>query len=252
MFGENKKKLEMQEAKIAKLNQKIQEIQASYDEQIKVLKNQLSALALGLPLSAQAIFSGIAYSEIPKEEVPAFIQNIPHLLILDVRGDEGWMNGHIPHAKHIPAQQVFSRLVELADKNRPILTICANGNTALTVAQTLAREGYRYIFNALGGMAGYQGPLELPTLDATDESFIKGEDRALIKKVIEIIDRDVRPGLKRDGGDLKILAVEAGIIKVKMLGACVGCGSQKRTVEDGIKTHLMKQIPEIKGIEDYS
>ena len=31
-----------------------------------------------------------------------------------------------------------------------------------------------------------------------------------------------------------------------------GCGSQKRTVEDGIINHLKKLLPEIRGIEDHS
>ncbi len=252
MFGGNKKEVEALEVVIEKLQKKIETLEKNHEEEIKVLKNQLAMLVRGLPLNTNSIFSGLAYSEVPKEKVPSLIQETPHLLILDVRSDEGWLNGHIPQAKHIPAQQVFSRLVELSDKNRPILTICANGNTALTVAQMLAKEGYRYVFNALGGMAGYEGPIELPSLEKTDEAIIEGEDRILIQKVIEIMDRDVRPGLKRDGGDLKLLSVENGIVKVKMTGACLGCGSQKRTVEDGIKNHLMKLIPEIKGIEDHS
>ncbi len=251
MFG-NKKDVENLEVEIQKLHKKIENLEKTHEEELKVLKNQIAFLVKGLPLNTQSVFSGLAYSEVPKEKVPSFIQETPNLLVLDVRSDEGWMNGHIPNAKHIPAQQVFSRLVELSDKNRPLLTICANGNTALTVAQLLVKEGYRYVFNALGGMAGYNGPLELPSIEKTDEAFIKGDNRDLIQKVIEILDRDVRPGLKRDGGDLKLLAVEQGIVKVKMTGACLGCGSQKRTVEDGIKTHLMKLIPEIKGIEDHS
>lgn len=252
MFSKSKKEVENLETEIQKLQKKLESLEESHKEDIKILKNHLATLAQGLPLSSHSIYSGLAYHEIPKEMVSHFIQNTQNLLILDVRSDEGWMNGHIPQAKHIPAQQVFSRLVELADKNRPILTICANGNTALTIAQMLSKEGYRHVFNALGGMAGYEGPLELPSIEKTDEAFIQGDDRGLIQKVIEILDRDVRPGLKRDGGDLKLLAVEKGIVKVKMTGACLGCGSQKRTVEDGIKTHLMKLLPEITGIEDHS
>lgn len=252
MFGGGKKDIEVLEEKIDKLQKKISELVEHQDEQLKVLRNQLAAVARGLPVHPNAIFSGLGYYEVPKEQVIDLIQNTPNLLVLDVRSDEGWSHGHIPQAKHIPAQQVFTRMVEMSDKNRPILTICANGNTALTVAQTLSKEGYRYVFNALGGMAGYQGPLELPTVDVIDESTIQGSDRGLIQKIVEILDRDVRPGLKRDGGDLRLLAVEEGIVKVKMVGACLGCGSQKRTVEDGIKNHLMKLIPEIKGLEDHS
>jgi Fe-S cluster biogenesis protein NfuA len=94
--------------------------------------------------------------------------------------------------------------------------------------------------------------LERPVITSSSPEEVQGTDRALIARVLEIMDRDVRPGLKRDGGDLKVIAVEDGIVKVKMVGACVGCGAQKRTVEDGIKNHLMKMIPEIRGIADLS
>lgn len=251
MFG-NKKEIESLENKLADLTKKLDEQKNTYESQIKILRQQLAAVTQGLAPTPAAIYSGLAYSEISKDQVLDFIQQTPHLLILDVRSDEGWSHGHIPNAKHIPAKQVFGRLVELADKSRPILTFCANGNTALTIAQMLSTEGYRHVFNALGGMAGYTGPLEMPTVEASEPDEIQGVDRELIRKVVEVLDRDVRPGLKRDGGDLKVLAIQEGIVKVKMVGACLGCGSQKRTVEDGIKSHLMKLIPEIQGIEDLS
>jgi Fe-S cluster biogenesis protein NfuA/rhodanese-related sulfurtransferase len=252
MFGNSKNQIQSLESKIENLNKKIAELKEGYEEQVKVLRQQLAGVIVGLPPTPTAIFSGLGYSEIPKEIVPHFIQNTPHLLVLDIRSDEGWNNGHIPGAKHIPHDQVYMRLMELSDKNRPILTVCPNGNTSVTIAQMLAKEGYKYVFNALGGMAGYQGELVKPKIEASDEKSIGGEDRELIRRVIEVLDRDVRPGLKRDGGDLKILAVEGGVVKIKMVGACLGCGAQKRTVEDGIITHLKKLIPEITGIEDHS
>lgn len=252
MFGNSKQEIEKLNQKIDKLEKNIGEIKERYDFQIETLKKQLAAVVSGLPVNPASIFSSLPYLEIPKEEVPSFIHHTPHLLILDVRGDEGWSQGHIPNAKHIPAQQVYQRLMELSDKSRPILTVCANGNTGVSIAQMLAKEGFRYVFNALGGMAGYNGELVKPQIQATVEAMIQGDNRELIRKVVEVIDRDVRPGLKRDGGDLKILAVENGVVKVKMIGACLGCGAQKRTVEEGIKTHLTRLIPEIQEVEDHS
>ncbi|MFO1463817.1 MAG: NifU family protein [bacterium] len=251
MFG-NKEKLEALEQNLAALQKQLEEQQRRQEHQWKVLRQQLAGLLSGLPPTVESVLNGLPYSEIAKEQVPDFIKTVPNLLILDVRGDEGWSHGHIPEAKHIPANQVLMRLGELADKTRPILTVCANGNTGVSVAQLLAKEGYRNVFNALGGMAGYQGPLVKPELKALDIHEVKGVDRELISKVLEVLDRDVRPGLKRDGGDIQVLAVEEGIVKVKMAGACFGCGAQKRTVEDGIKNHLMRLIPEIKGVEDLT
>lgn len=251
MFG-SKDKIEDLTQKVEQLTRQLEEQQRKHEYQLKVLRQQVSAMLVGLPPTSQAVLGGLPYCEIPKEQVPEFIKEVPNLLILDVRGDEGWSNGHIPEAKHIPANQLLMRVGELSDKSRPVLTVCANGNNGVTAAQLLAKEGFLHVFNALGGMAGYKGPLVKPELKALDAGDVEGVDRDLIARVLEVLDRDVRPGLKRDGGDIQVLAVDEGVVKVKMAGACFGCGAQKRTVEDGIKNHLMRLIPEIKGVEDHT
>ncbi len=251
MFG-NKKVLKALTQKVEALSRQIEELQKKQEQPIKVLRQQLASAVMGLPPAPASILNGLSYSEIPKEQVVDFIRAIPNLLILDVRSDEGWNNGYIPNAKHVPAPQVLARLDEIPNKSQPILTVCANGNTALGIAQLLVREGYTNVFNALGGMAGYAGELVRPELKPSDVTEVQGTDRALIAKVLEVLDRDVRPGLKRDGGDLVVIAVEEGIVKLKMVGACVGCGAQRRTVEDGIRNHLMKAIPAIRGVADLS
>ncbi|MCB1215376.1 MAG: NifU family protein, partial [Deltaproteobacteria bacterium] len=202
--------------------------------------------------SVRSILQALPYSELAKEEVLDFIQETPGLLILDVRGDGGWNQGHLPQAKHVPASELFGRLNELPDKTRPILVFSANGNTSVSVCQLLAKEGYLYIFNALGGMAAYSGDLIRPKIELSDPKEVLGSNPKLIAKVLEVLDRDVRPGLKRDGGDIKVLEVEEGLVKIKMVGACVGCGAQQRTVDFGIAEHLKKLIPEIKSVEDVS
>jgi Fe-S cluster biogenesis protein NfuA/rhodanese-related sulfurtransferase len=251
MFGKDGKTQKL-EQKVQLLTQQIEKLQRRQEHYLKILRQQMISFLSGLPISPASILQGLPYSEISKEEVPAFIQKTPNLLILDVRTDEGWSQGHIQGAKHVPASQILMRLDELSDKNRPILTICANGNTAVSVAQLLAKEGYLHVYNALGGMAGYPGKLVRPEAKPLNIHEVKGVDRELVSKVMEVLERDVRPGLKRDGGDIQVLSVEDGIVKLKMAGACFGCGAQKRTVEDGIKNHLMRIIPEVKGVEDQT
>lgn len=252
MFKNYHRKVEELQLRVSELEKKLLDQREDFSHQIKILKQQLASLVSGVAPSPKSILSSLPYSEIPKEQVVGFIKSIPNLLILDVRTDEGWSMGYIEGAKHIPAAQLFQRLNELADKSRPILTICANGNTAVGACQMLAREGYTQVFNALGGMAGYQGPLVKPEIQVTNVDEVKGSNRELIAKILYVIDSEIRPGLKRDGGDLKILEVENGTVKLKMVGACVGCGAQKLTVETGIKNHLIKYFPEIHSIENVS
>ncbi len=252
MFGKNREEVQVLQSQMEALRRENETLKKNFEQQLELLRRQTAALASGLPLSPESIRSGLPYSEVPKEGVIGFIRSIPNLLILDLRSDAGWENGYIPGAKHIPATQILGRLEELHDRTRPILTVCANGNTGVQVCQTLAREGFLHLFNALGGMAGYTGDLVRPDAKTLDPSEVKGSDRSLVLRVIQVIEQDVRPGLKRDGGDIQVLEVEAGVVKVKMVGACVGCGSQKRTVEEGIKSHLKKLVPQIESVEDLS
>lgn len=71
----------------------------------------------------------------------------------------------------------------------------------------------------------------------------------MIKEVQEVIENKVRPALQSDGGDIELIDVEDGIVKVKLVGACAHCPSSAMTLYDGVEKMLMELIPEVKGIE---
>lgn len=58
----------------------------------------------------------------------------------------------------------------------------------------------------------------------------------------------LRPLLIRDGGDYQLIAVEDGIVKLKLLGACDGCPSAPLTLKAGIEHVLTRKIPGIKSV----
>ena len=68
-------------------------------------------------------------------------------------------------------------------------------------------------------------------------------------QILEILQK-VRPYLQRDGGDVKYLKFEDGIVYVQMLGACVGCGALDSTLKDGIEAILIEEVPGIIGVEN--
>lgn len=75
-------------------------------------------------------------------------------------------------------------------------------------------------------------------------------DSALIEKqVIEVLNR-IRPYLQRDGGDVKYMKYEDGIVYVEMMGACVGCSALDSTLKDGIEAILLEEVPGIIGVEN--
>ena len=59
----------------------------------------------------------------------------------------------------------------------------------------------------------------------------------------------IRPILKRDGGDVKLVSVsDDGVVKVRMLGACSHCPGAAMTVKSVIERRLKKAIPEVKKV----
>ena len=72
----------------------------------------------------------------------------------------------------------------------------------------------------------------------------------LIEKQVKEILHKVRPYLQRDGGDVKYIRYEDGIVYVEMMGACVGCSALDTTLKDGIEAILLEEVPGIIGVEN--
>ena len=62
----------------------------------------------------------------------------------------------------------------------------------------------------------------------------------------------IRPFLMKDGGDVQFVRFENGIVYVKMIGACAGCDLIDSTLQDGIATLLMEEVPGVVGVKNVS
>ncbi|MFO7727405.1 MAG: NifU family protein [Desulfonatronovibrio sp.] len=72
------------------------------------------------------------------------------------------------------------------------------------------------------------------------------------EKVQAVLDK-IRPSLQADGGDVELVEVtDQGIVKVRLTGACKGCPMSQMTLKNGIERMLLKEIPELKGVEPAS
>ena len=69
--------------------------------------------------------------------------------------------------------------------------------------------------------------------------------REKVEKALE----KIRPSLQADGGDVELVEVEDGVVKVRLKGACAGCPMSQMTLKNGIEAILKKEIPEIKSVE---
>ncbi|ADU31653.1 NifU family protein [Evansella cellulosilytica] len=67
-------------------------------------------------------------------------------------------------------------------------------------------------------------------------------------QVQEVLDK-LRPFLLRDGGDVELVDVEDGIVKVRLMGACGSCPSSTITLKAGIERALLEEVPGVKELE---
>ena len=60
-----------------------------------------------------------------------------------------------------------------------------------------------------------------------------------------ILDEEIRPAVASDGGDVRFMSFDAGILKLKLVGACSGCPSSSMTLRMGIERRLREDVPEL-------
>ncbi|WP_241154289.1 rhodanese-like domain-containing protein [Staphylospora marina] len=81
-------------------------------------------------------------------------------LLVDVRTEEEFAEGHIPGAILIPHDQMERRWEEVAAyRDEPVLLICRSGRRSLMAAEVLAGRGFAKVYNLKGGMLEWTGPV---------------------------------------------------------------------------------------------
>jgi len=69
------------------------------------------------------------------------------------------------------------------------------------------------------------------------------------EKVLKVIEK-IRPMLQKDGGDVELVNINDGVVKVRLQGACAGCAMSQLTLKEGIEKLLKKEIPEVISVEN--
>ncbi len=68
------------------------------------------------------------------------------------------------------------------------------------------------------------------------------------ERVEKVINR-IRPAVQMDGGDIELVDVVDGLVRLRLVGSCQGCPSSMITLQAGIERAIRAEIPEIKGVE---
>jgi len=67
-------------------------------------------------------------------------------------------------------------------------------------------------------------------------------------EVEEVLD-SIRPALQADGGDVELVDIDGGVVKVRLTGACGGCPLAMMTLKGGIEAALKERIPTVERVE---
>ena len=71
------------------------------------------------------------------------------------------------------------------------------------------------------------------------------KDEAVVKRIVEILEKEIRPAVAQDGGDIVFCGFKDGIVSVHMEGACRHCPSSVMTLKWGVENRLKQEIPEV-------
>jgi molybdopterin/thiamine biosynthesis adenylyltransferase/rhodanese-related sulfurtransferase len=78
-------------------------------------------------------------------------------VVVDVREQDEWDEGHIPGAVHVPRGHLESRIERLApDNGRPVVVYCSAGNRSAFAAKTLTELGYEDVVSLAGGFTDWK------------------------------------------------------------------------------------------------
>ncbi|MEK7791614.1 MAG: rhodanese-like domain-containing protein [Pseudomonadota bacterium] len=119
-----------------------------------------------LPFVIAAIFSGLMllWTEVAQRGVKEIdarvaVQLINHqdAIVLDVRDDSDYAEGHLPNSKHIPTEKIEDRWTELQKfKEHPIVIIYRGGIRSSRVSSVLKKNGFTQVHNLMGGIDAWK------------------------------------------------------------------------------------------------
>jgi sulfur-carrier protein adenylyltransferase/sulfurtransferase len=99
-------------------------------------------------------------TEIEETDSPALaaaLESSAPPVVVDVREQDEWDEGHIPAAVHVPRGFLESRIERIApDHDAPIVLYCASGNRSAYAAKTLEELGYEHVSSLAPGYTGWK------------------------------------------------------------------------------------------------
>ena len=121
------------------------------------------------------------------------------------------------------------------------------GPNFVTVSKVEAAEWTDLAAPIVAGIKAWAATGE-PALGSAYERPTSEDDDVIVGKIRTILERDVRPYVEQDGGEISFAGFHDGIVEVILQGACAGCPSSSITLKMGIEARLKDEIPEVKSV----
>ncbi len=117
-----------------------------------VVFSVVAVLSVVAAFNTQDFFRNDNYGDVTVNEAWDLIQNEPELVILDVRTQTEYDDGHIEGAILIPVAELPDRLDELS-ANDEILVYCRTGNRSGTAVAIMEENGFSKIYHMNEGIS---------------------------------------------------------------------------------------------------
>lgn len=102
----------------------------------------------------------MTYEQITQDQAKALMAESENYIILDVRTEAEYAEGHIPGAICVPNETIGDNMPEeLPDKDQLILVYCRSGNRSKQASEKLAKLGYTNV-KEFGGINTWTGDIE--------------------------------------------------------------------------------------------
>ena len=102
----------------------------------------------------------VIIKHVSMNDIVQIMEENENYIILDVRTQAEYNQGHIPNAICIPNETIDENVVnKLPDKNQMILVYCRSGNRSKQAAEKLKKLGYTDLIE-FGGIIDWKGKIE--------------------------------------------------------------------------------------------
>ena len=88
-----------------------------------------------------------------------------------------------------------------------------------------------------------QNLVDRPEVDLSSE---------LAQQILRVLESQVNPSIAMHGGHADLVAVEEGVVYVRLSGGCQGCGLASVTLSQGIEVALRDSVPEVVSVVDVT